>query len=220
MHQRIGILGGTFNPVHCGHLAASEEVLKRLRLDRVLFVPASVPPHKTDEDLPSPGQRLDMVRLAIAGNPSLTLSDIEVMRGGPSYTIDTVRSLRSVHPGADLFFITGIDSFLDIRTWHEWEQLLSACAFVVLSRPGYHFTDLIKLGFLDRSFDELALLDSGKVRETAVRTARGWEIHLEAGFSSTISSTEIRRRVREGHSLKYLLPDAVEHYIITNGLYA
>jgi nicotinate-nucleotide adenylyltransferase len=217
-HQRIGILGGTFNPVHLGHLAASEEVRARLRLDRVLFVPAAVPPHKVDADLASAGDRLEMVRLAIADRPWFALSDIEVTRGGTSYTIDTVRSLRSSHPAASLFFITGVDSFLEIKTWHLWDQLLATCTFVVLSRPGSLFSDLRRLDFMRPVDRELADLDAGAMSEAVIRTDFG-ETYLEAGFTSAISSTEVRRRLREGLSVKYLLPDAVEQYIITNGLY-
>lgn len=219
MQRRIGILGGTFNPVHNGHLAASEEVRQRLKLDLVLFVPSSLPPHKSDAHLPSAEQRQEMVRRAIAGNSAFALSDVEVKRGGRSYTIDTIRVLRGSYPDATLFFIMGLDSFLEIKTWHQWEQLLTECAFVVLSRPGYRFSDLLNLDFMRRAGAELTLLDSGMSREAAVKTGR-IEIYLEAGFTCAISSTDIRTRIREGRSFKYLLPDTVEHYIISNRLYA
>ena len=219
MQRRIGILGGTFNPVHLGHIAAAEEVRKRLSLDLVLFVPSSLPPHKPGEEMPSPLQRLEMARLAVADSRYFGISDIEVKRGGRSYTIDTVLALRSIYPAADQYFITGLDSFLEIETWHEWERLLSSLAFVVLSRPGHRFSDLLRLDFMQSASFELAALDAGTIRSAAVITM-GRHIHLEAGFTSTISSTDIRKRVKEGRSLKYLLPDVVEQYIITNKLYA
>src|SRR5512136_2810470 len=122
LSNRIGILGGTFNPIHLGHLAAAEEVCDRLRLGQVIFIPSFLPPHKHDEDMPSAGQRHEMVRLAIAGNPRFTLSDIEIRREGRSYTIDTIDQLRRGRRDAELFFITGLDSFLEIRTWKEWQR--------------------------------------------------------------------------------------------------
>ena len=217
MTQRIGILGGTFNPVHLGHLAAAEEVRVRLKLDRVLFIPAFLPPHK-DEDLPSAVQRLEMVRLAISSNQHFKVSDLEIKRGGRSYTIDTITELRQNHPGAELYFVTGLDSFLEIRTWKDWERLLSLCTFVVLSREGYRFADLTALGFLDAAAADLAALDEGRHGEARV-AAGGRTLFLERVPYYEISSTGIRERVRQGRSIKYCLPDPVEHYIIENKLY-
>ena len=171
MQRRIGILGGTFNPVHYGHLAASEEVRERLKLDLVLFVPSSLPPHKSDADLPSAEQRQEMVRLAIAGNSAFALSDMEV-KTGRTFLYDRHHPGRCAasYPDATLFFIIGLDSFLEIKTWHQWEQLLTECAFVVLSRPGYRFSDLLNLDFMRQAGAELTLLDSGMSREAAVKT--------------------------------------------------
>jgi nicotinate-nucleotide adenylyltransferase len=217
--QRVGILGGTFNPVHYGHLAASEEVLERLNLDVVLFIPSHLPPHKKEEEIPSAIQRLEMVRIAIAGNPHFAASDIEVRRGGSSYSVDTIVQLRALYPGARLFFLTGIDSFLEIQTWHQWERLLSLCVFVVLSRPGYRFSDLLKIDFMKNSLKELESLDRRDIEEAVIRSA-GFTIHLSRISQYDISSTDIRKRIRQGKSVKYLLPEPVEHYIIKNELYA
>jgi nicotinate-nucleotide adenylyltransferase len=215
--QRIGILGGTFNPVHFGHLAAAEEVRDRLRLDRVLFIPAFLPPHK-DEVLPSAVQRLEMVRLALATNPHFKASDIEIKRGGRSFTIDTIGDLQQLHPGAELYFITGIDAFIEVRTWMNWERLLSLCTFVVLSREGFRFGDLARLGFLDQAARDLAALDEGHAEQA--RTLIGdRSLVFERIPYYEISSTDIRARVRQGRSIKYCLPEAVEHYIIENKLY-
>jgi nicotinate-nucleotide adenylyltransferase len=217
MAQKIGILGGTFNPVHYGHLAAAEEVRDRLKLDRVLFIPAFLPPHK-DEDLPSAPQRLEMVRLAISTNPHFKASDIEIKRGGRSFTVDTIGELRQHYPGAELYFITGLDSFLEIRTWKDWERLLSLCTFVVLSREGYRFADIGALGFLDAAVAGLTDLDAG--RKEQVRITEGDRaLVFERIPYYEISSTDIRERVRRGKSIKYCLPDPVEHYIIENKLY-
>lgn len=219
MQRRIGILGGTFNPIHYGHLAASEEVRERLKLDRVLFVPSFLPPHKQEEEIPSAAQRLEMVLLATAENTHFALSDIEVKRGGRSYTVDTIEALRSTYPEAELYFITGLDSFLEIQTWYQWERLLSLCTFVVLSRPGYRFSDLLKIDFMKNMVQDLRALDRGEILQASVRTG-AFSICLEVISHYDISSTDIRKRLREGRTIKYLLPETVEHYIIKNKLYA
>jgi nicotinate-nucleotide adenylyltransferase len=217
--QRLGILGGTFNPIHYGHLAAAEEVRDRLKLDQVLFIPSFLPPHKQDEEIPPAVQRLEMVRLATAGNPYFTVSDIEVKREGRSYTIETIEALRSTCRSAELFFITGLDSFLEIQTWHQWERLLTLSAFIVLSRPGYRFADLAKIDFLKDEALELAALDRGELMQAVIRPG-AFTIYLEMIPHYDISSTDIRKRMREARTVKYLLPESVEHYIITNKLYA
>ncbi len=219
MTQRLGILGGTFNPIHYGHLAAAEEVRDRLKLDRVLFIPSFLPPHKQEEDMPSAVQRLEMVRLAISGNKNFKISDIEVKRGGKSYTIDTVEALLTLYPGTELYFITGLDSFLDIQTWKGWERLLTLCSFVALSRPGYSFTDLAKIVFLKESALGLAALDRQETAQIAVKSDQK-RVYLERISLYDISSTDIRTRIRQARTIKYHLPEAVEHYIIENKLYA
>jgi nicotinate-nucleotide adenylyltransferase len=219
LSQRLGILGGTFNPVHYGHLAAAEEIRNRLQLDRILFIPSYLPPHKFEDEVPSAVQRLEMVRLATTGNPFFEPSEIETCRGGRSYSIDTVEALRQAYPGRELFFITGLDSFLEIRTWRQWERLLTLCNFVVIPRPGYHFVDLAKISFMESAAQELARLDRGELRQVLIRSD-AFTIYLEMVPLFDISSTDIRNRVKAGASIKYLLPDAIETYIITNKLYA
>jgi len=218
--KKLGILGGTFNPIHVGHLAAAEEVRERLDLARILFIPSFLPPHKDDEAIPPAAQRLAMVKIAIAGNPQFSLSDIEVQRGGKSYTVDTVTDLHRAYPGAEFFFITGLDSFLDIQTWKDWERLLGLCSFVVLSRQGHAFTDLVNLPFMKTSKQKLEVLDSGEQARIKAETAAGMSLWLEQVPLYDISSTDIRKRIRQGRSIKYLLPDAVETYILDNTLYA
>jgi nicotinate-nucleotide adenylyltransferase len=217
--QRLGILGGTFNPIHFGHLAAAEEIRDRLKLEKVIFIPSFLPPHKIDDDIPSAVQRQEMVRLAIKGNAHFTVSDMEIRRGGRSYTVDTIEALRQSHPGAELYFLTGLDSFLEIRTWKDWDRLLTLCSFVVISRDGYRFRDVAQLGFLDVSERELSALDA-REKDQVMITAGSIRVYLERLPFYDISSTDIRARVREGRSFKYHLPEAVEHYIIENKLYA
>ncbi len=219
MPQRLGIIGGTFNPIHYGHLAAAEEVRDRLKLDRVLFIPSFLPPHKHEEDIPSAVQRLEMVRLAISGNSHFKVSDIEVKRGGKSYTIDTIEALLLQHPGAELYFITGIDSFLDIQAWKDWERLLSLCFFVVLSRPGYFFADLARIVFMRGSARDLAALDQRETTQFVMRSDR-LRVYFERIPLYDISSTDLRARIHQSRTIKYHLPEAVEHYIIENKLYA
>jgi nicotinate-nucleotide adenylyltransferase len=219
LSQKIGILGGTFNPIHYGHLAAAEEVRDRLKLDRVLFIPSFQPPHKRENDVPSAVHRMEMVRLATADNQSFDPSDIEIKRGGRSYTIDTIEALRESYPGADLYFITGLDSFLEIQTWNQWERLLTLCTFVVLSRPGYRFADLLKIDFMQAAQNEVMKLDRSELIHAAFR-AGAFDLYLELIPLYDISSTDIRTRVKEGRSIKYLLPEAVETYIIKHKLYA
>ncbi len=219
MGQKIGIFGGTFNPVHYGHLAAAEEVRDRLKLERILFVPSFLPPHKQEEDMPSAVQRLEMVRLAISGNNNFRVSDLEVKRGGKSYTIETIEALLQQYLGSELTFITGLDSFLEIRTWKEWERLLSLCGFAVLSRPGYRFIDLAAIPGLDACRAELEMLDRNEKDHVALRTDT-MRVSLDHISLYDISSTDIRARVKKGRTIKYHLPDAVEHYIIENKLYA
>jgi nicotinate-nucleotide adenylyltransferase len=219
LSQRLGILGGTFNPVHFGHLAAAEEVRDRLKLEKIIFIPSFLPPHKIDDDIPSAVQRQEMVRLAIKGNAHFTVSDMEIRRGGRSYTIDTIRALQQFHLGSELYFLTGLDSFLEIRTWKDWDTLMTLCSFVVLSRDGYWFRDIAQLGFLDVSERDLSALDA-REKEQVVITAGSTRVYLERIPFYDISSTDIRKRVREGRSIKYHLPESVEHYIIENKLYA
>jgi nicotinate-nucleotide adenylyltransferase len=211
-------MGGTFNPVHYGHLAAAEEVRERLNLGHVLFVPSFLPPHKPEEEIPSAVQRMEMVLLATGSNSRFSVSDIELKRGGRSYTVDTVDALRSSSPGSEFFFITGVDSFLDIRTWHRWEHLLRICTFAVLSRPGYRFSDLAAIDFMNTVEQDLAALDRNEITQADVRAGR-FTLSLQRISHYEISSTEIRKRVREGRSIKYHLPESVEQYIITNELY-
>ena len=191
--KRLGIFGGTFNPPHMAHLLAAENVRDQLKLDKILFIPAAIPPHKMREEVISAKHRLEMVRLAIQGNEYFELSEIELLRKGPSYTIDTIRSLKHTHPQCDLHFIMGIDLLMDFETWKDPEKILAECKVVAMNRPGF----------------DLAVIDKELLAQ----------VELVNVPSIDISSTNIRRRVKSGRSIKYLLPAAVEDYIRGNSIY-
>lgn len=199
----IGLLGGSFNPIHVGHLVLAEEARQRLGLQRVLFVPTAVSPHKLGKSHAPAEDRLRMVQLAIAGSPAFEASDVELRRQGPSYSIDTVRQLREQSEGRwDIHFLVGADTLPELPAWHRVGELADLCRFVVFSRPG---------GSLDALEPLRAALREDQVAAIA---ARRFEMPLIG-----VSSTDIRRRVREGLSIRYLVPEAVGQYIAAKGLY-
>jgi nicotinate-nucleotide adenylyltransferase len=216
----LGLLGGTFNPVHYGHLTMARRVRMALDFDRILFIPTGDPPHKSSQDLASATDRYEMVRLAIASESDLAISDIELQRPGKSYTIDTVRLLRQEYgSGTDLFFLIGLDAFLEFPTWREPNALLELCSFVVMNRPGTSFQDLTRLNlFQTLPRESLAALDAGQISRLDVPLGdrRLVCLHLTP---SEISASDIRRRVRAGLSVANLLPPTVESYILQHHLY-
>ena len=211
--QRLGLFGGTFNPVHLGHLRAAEEIAGLLQLDRLLFIPAAVPPHKKPEPPISLTHRLAMLRLAVMGRPGFEVSDVEGRREGPSYTVETLKHFRGRTSGADLFFITGVDAFFDIESWKDFRELFSLACFVVISRPGVdgdrlsHFLDRICPGYEWRS------------GEGAFFCAGGKSLYYRDVTRLDISSTDIRERLGRKESIRYLVPDRVLKYIMEKGLY-
>lgn len=193
---RLGLMGGTFDPIHHGHLFIAEESRQAFALDQVIFVPNRQPALDKGRTVSPADDRCAMTELAIASNPHFALSRLELDRPGPSYTIDTLRHFHRLCPDPDsLYFIAGADAIRDLRRWHEPDALLAACRFVAAIRPGFDLEPLRADTALWARIDVLPvpLLD--------------------------ISSTALRRRVREGRSVKYLLPDAVEDYIRTKRLY-
>ena len=141
--ERIGILGGTFNPIHFGHLLIAQDAMEQLRLDRVKFIPSAQPPHKRYEGNATAAQRLAMIRLAVRGNPRFEVDDIEIRRGGTSYTVDTLAELRRRHPSARFWFIIGADSLRELHRWREVERLVRMCAFVTVARPGFQARPMV-----------------------------------------------------------------------------
>ena len=218
---RLGLFGGSFNPIHNGHLAIARQAHEILELDRTLFIPTGTAPHKRDETLAPAQHRYEMVRLAIAGTPSFELSDIEITRKGKSYSIDTVRELqRRYGPATTLFFLIGLDAFLDLPSWQEPDALLAACCFVVISRPGRSFTTLASLPFLSHIRPEqLASLDTGAVNRLDLPIPSGRTVICLSLPPSPISASDIRQRIQRGAVLANLLPPPVESYILRTQLY-
>lgn len=193
-------MGGTFDPVHYGHLIAAENSRSEFGLDRVIFIPSARPPHKETEAVLDSQRRLQMVKLAIASNPLFEISTLEQERQGPSYTIDTVEYFRSRFPDTKLFFIMGMDSLLMYDTWCDYERLASLCRFIVVTRPGY---------VMDVSSSALAHLPAILWENLSLLEIPGMDI----------SSSDIRRRVRLGLPIKYMVPAAVEEYVRKYELY-
>ena len=198
--KKVGILGGTFDPIHVGHLMTAEAVRDEYHLDKVIFIPAAVPPHKQNQDVTEAMHRYVMTVLATCSNPNFEVSDIEMNRPGPSYTIDTIRELlERFGEDTEFYFITGADAIQEIHTWDRIEELLEMCHFIGASRQGC----LPDGNQIKASFGEL-----GKRK-----------IHRLETPELEISSTDIRNRIKKGYSIKYIVPTAVEQYIYKQGLY-
>jgi len=203
MAQRVGLYGGSFNPIHNGHLIVARAVAERLHLDRVIMLPSARPPHKGDRQLLDAGHRAEMVRLAITGEPLFEFSDYDLTRDGPSYTIDTVTHFcELLGPHVELHWIIGADSLAELTTWYRVSELVEACRIVTAARPGWDTIDWTPLR-KKLSDAQIAALQAGVLQTPRI----------------DISSTDIRRRIREGQSIRYLVPDAVQQYIETRALY-
>ena len=216
--MKIGVFGGTFNPVHFGHLRSAEEVRTSFGLGRVFFIPSGNPPLKR-KDLAEADHRLRMVEIASKNNPFFEVLDIECVRPGKSYTVNTLEQLMKDFPENEIYFILGIDAFLDMPNWREPEKILSLAHFVVLSRPGKKFQDLFHSPHMNVKKTVLTGLDKGRLNshETVSRNAK--KIFLLHVTPIGISSTGIRNCVKKKSSIKYLLPAEVESYIISEDLY-
>jgi nicotinate-nucleotide adenylyltransferase len=198
--KSLGIIGGTFDPIHYGHLTAAECARFEFSLDKVLFIPSARPPHKELDMVSECSDRYNMVRSAIQDNPGFEISTLEMQRKGLSYTIDTIEYYLKLYPGIKIYFILGIDALLLFNTWKEVERLSGLCKFVVVTRPGY------KIEPNDRKLKDLP--------EKLWRNLHFMEIP-----GNTISSSGIRQRVLAGKPIKYLVPPKVEEYIYSQGLY-
>ncbi|NLO89274.1 MAG: nicotinate-nucleotide adenylyltransferase [Clostridia bacterium] len=199
-YKALGIMGGTFDPIHYGHLVTAEEARCQFNLDVVVFVPSGKPPHKKDYRVSDAKHRYLMTVLAVVTNPFFDVSRIEIDREGYSYTIDTVKAFRKKYPWSEIFFITGADAILEILTWKKVEEIMDHCRFIAATRPGYNLSDL------DKKFKAILPEYSNRVETIEVPAL-------------AISSTDIRRRVAMDKSIKYLVPEAVEQYIWKNNLY-
>lgn len=212
--MHIAIFGGTFNPIHYGHLRIAEEVGEGLELDKIVFMPAFIPPHKPDEDIIPAQARLEIVNLAIKDNQRFEASEIEIKRGGRSFTIDTVRELKKKTPDVRVSLIVGNDSFNEIYTWCEYETLFTLASFIVVPRPGYAVkkpgealpVELARKFWYDSRTESYLNSDGNTI--TYVQTTL-----------MDISSSDIRRRVRDGRSIRYLLPDSAIDAILKDRFY-
>lgn len=219
--MKIGLFGGTFDPVHRCHVAVATQVRDLLHLDRVLLIPSGDPPHKPLGTLAPAFHRLEMVRLAIAGEPSLEASELEIRRPAKSYSIETVRTLKDQYGlGTELFFLIGLDAFLELPTWKDAPSLLSLCHFVVVSRPLCHFAALRALPMLPPlNPAALAHIDSQSRGRLDIPLPEGTGLILLALPPCEASATDVRRRLRERLPLSNLLPALVESYIMRHRLY-
>ncbi len=203
----IGILGGSFNPIHLGHLILAEELFKLCGLEKVIFIPALFPPHKNPRELLSAEHRLNMVKLAVADNHNFEYSDIELLTPGISYSVDTINMLLSANPGSEYALIIGADSLPELHTWERIEELLTRCRIIATNRPGFNFNKgnyTEALAGLASILKDKSLLEKIEFHETTL---------------IDISSTQIRRRCRDRNSVRYLLPVGVAEYIERHQLY-
>jgi nicotinate-nucleotide adenylyltransferase len=206
----IGIFGGTFDPIHFGHLRTAFELLQALRLSEMRFMPAGNPPHR-EMPIASAELRLAMVQAAVEGQPGFTVDDREVRREGPSYSVDTLSALRADFPQRSLCLIVGMDAFLGLPKWRQWRELLELAHLVVAHRPGWRAPSMGPLGEL--------LVDRGTGRINDLHEARAGCIYIHAVTQLEISSTELRKLIAAGRDPRYLIPDAVRAVIETSGCY-
>ncbi len=215
--MRLGLFGGTFNPIHLGHLRAAVEVREAFNLDRLLLIPSANPPHKRADRVANPEDRLEMVRLAIRGEPTLEACDVELARSGLSYTIETLRYFQDRFgpgPGNAVFFIVGQDAFSEITTWKSYEALFVTAQFIVMTRPGskpHALEDFIHTRICaEYQYDST----SNRYNHPRLCTIFCLNItHLD------ISATRIREWIKQGRSVRFIVPDAVQDFIHDKGLY-
>ncbi|HEY3275645.1 MAG TPA: nicotinate-nucleotide adenylyltransferase [Syntrophorhabdaceae bacterium] len=207
----IGIFGGTFDPVHIGHLRAAEEIRESLGLERVFFVPAPMPPHKRDKKIAHIDQRVEMLKLAVRNNPFLRLSELEIKRGGISYSIDTIETFEKRY--GEIYFILGLDAFLEVDTWRRYEELFFHAHFVVMLRP----TECREWGA--EILPEAIRREVTRIDDTTLHHISGKRILFHRVTQLDISSTRIREASLREESIRYLVPDRVERFIKERGLY-
>jgi nicotinate-nucleotide adenylyltransferase len=203
LSKRIGMFGGSFDPIHHGHLISAHIIAEQLSLDRVVLIPCGIPPHKPGVRLTEPRHRLEMIRLALGDDPLFEIDDLEVHRSGPSYTIDTVDVYRAaVDSETKLFWIVGADSLLELHTWHRIVELVQRVQIVAAVRPGCELPKLQTLA------DAVGGPIAGELLKFALTTPQ-----IE------ISASDIRKRVQDGRSIRFLVPESVRSYIYARGIY-
>jgi nicotinate-nucleotide adenylyltransferase len=211
---KAGILGGTFDPIHFGHLRTAEEIGQGLDLEAVYLIPSASPPHKTEEPVSPFSDRLEMARLAVGDSPLLRVLDLEGRRPGLSYSIETLRQFRRMFgPNTDVFFILGTDAFSEIETWKEYRKLFEYAHFVIIQRAGYRQDQL------ESFLEHLGLSFRALEQPGTFMTASGNKIMLQETTLIDISSTQIRKMVAGGRSIRFLVPEEVRTYVMRKGLY-
>lgn len=192
--MRIGIMGGTFNPIHYGHLVVAAEAGDQFKLDNIVFIPSGTPPHKDNSDIASAKARCEMVRLATRSNPLFSVSSLEIERGGKSYSVETVEKLLAIYgKETQVYFIVGVDSMLEIESWRDVDKLLGLCKFIVALRGGFNAEEI-----------------SPAIRKHS---------HIMKIPEIGISATDVRKRIKKGKSIRYLVAPEVEEYIIRHNIY-
>ncbi len=219
--MRLGLFGGTFDPIHFGHLRAALEVKEGFDLDQIILIPAALPPHKTPSKVTDAADRLKMAELAIISNSDFTVSDIELKRSGPSYSIDTINHFKTLTPaGSDIFFISGLDAFLEIDTWKAYTNLLKQVAFIVIARPMLDCQDSslrwkrLEDFLISKVSSKYKFSDSSCFEHPEAQPIYTFDV-----TSLDISSTRIRKLIKTGQSIQFLVPERVEDYIKIRGLY-
>ncbi len=220
--MRIGIFGGTFNPIHNGHLRAALEVKEGFDLDEVVLIPAALPPHKTPGEVADVADRLQMLYLALEDGSGLSISDVELKRAGPSYTIDTVEHFTQTLPDqSQIYLIMGMDAFLEFDSWKSYDKLLLKIPFIIINRPksGTHMADsgrkTIENYLISKISTDFAFSES----QNCFRSIKQQPIYLFEVTGLDVSSTRIRRLIIEGRSIRYLVPPKVVEFIDSKGLY-
>lgn len=220
--MRIGLFGGTFDPIHIGHLRAAMEVKQGFDLDQIVFIPAALPPHKTQGAVSDAADRLEMVGLAVRGHSGFTVSDVELKRSGPSYSIDTINHFkRSTSKDTGIFFISGLDAFLEIDTWKSYTELFKQVAFIVIARPMFDYKDLSSRWVRLEDFIKSKISNEYKFSDSSACFVHSKKkpIYIFDVTALDISSTRIRDLIKRGQSINFLVPEDVEKYIHNRGLY-
>jgi nicotinate-nucleotide adenylyltransferase len=218
--MKIGLCGGTYDPIHTGHMIMGEETGDVLGLQSILYIPAKLPPHKRDMKITPSEHRLAMVQLAVRNHKIFSASDLELKREGPSFTVQTLEYFRKTCPDDDFLFVMGQDAFIEIETWHRFEDVFDLCRLVIVTRPGSPLVEPRLFTSAVRRFfpDDVVFLE-GSPDTDRNRLQTNWRLCFLPIPALHISSSDIRRRIREGRSIRYLVPGSVRRYIRNNNLY-
>jgi nicotinate-nucleotide adenylyltransferase len=224
MTMHIALFGGSFDPIHCGHLTAAKRMIERCGMDQIVLIPAAHPPHKRGRQIASVADRRAMIDLAIGSDPAIRVSDIEILREGPSYTIDTIEDLLATYPQTDrLYLAMGSDAFVELDTWRDWQRILALVSLLVLKRPSVEGRAMVVDNRVERYLQDVlgySAPEQGGLQQPEVWHHRVWlPVRVAAIDAMNVSSSDIRQRVQNGESIRDLVPLTVERYIAEKGLY-